>query len=89
MGSSRGKADELVHKRIFHEEIQDSQRSPAGKSALVKAFDVHFTLSALPDVPGHKHQAECQALCALQAFLRRRSRALGLGQGPAGPHLLW
>ena len=58
----------LVHKRIFHEEIRDPLRSPAGKSALTEALDVHFTLLALPDVPGPKPQTLCQTFQALQLF---------------------
>ena len=76
----------LVHRKIFHEEIRDPQRSPAGKSAPTEALDVHFTLSALPDMPGHKPQTECQNFNAPQPPLRRRSRAVGPGPGPDGAH---
>lgn len=72
-----------VHRRIFREETRDSLRSPAGKTVLTKALDVHFTLSALPDVPGHKHQTQGQTFNARQALLRR-SWAIGLWPRPDG-----
>lgn len=52
--------DVLVHRRLFHEEIQASWRNPAGKSALTNALDVDFTLSAPSDGPGREHQTKCQ-----------------------------
>ena len=44
-----------------------------------KALDVPFTLSALPDVPGHKHQTKCQTFNALQALLGEEEES---GNGP-------
>lgn len=50
----------------------------------MEALDVHFILSALRDMPGHKPQTQCQTFNTLQALLGRRSRAMGLGPGPDG-----
>lgn len=84
-GPQGAEADKLVHGRPFHEETRDSQSSPAGKAVLTKALDVHFTLSALPDVPGHKHQTQGQTFNTRQALLRRRSWAMGLWPGDCQP----
>lgn len=50
----------------------------------MEALDVHFILSALPDMPGHRPQTQRQTFNTLQALLGRRSWAMGLGPGPDG-----